>query len=217
MICFHHYLGRPPPNSTQYLVTPDRRYIEVELTIGSTRWREISQDECRRRTKHYLDHGGDANRWRKVFDLENSTGLDGGLEVYVGFEPPEPATASATVKKPKRSTELGDDQPTLRLLSVFTNGLADERIKDASNVVANDRLSSNEKLIKIDELISIPATASAQQLGDMLGVSKQAVMKGDWWDKNRKGEKDDVIGKREAQHRKRAKQHQPNRKGDDDD
>jgi hypothetical protein len=101
-------MGRPPPNSTKYLVTPDRRYIEVELTIGSTRWREIGQDECRRRTKHYLDHGGDANRWRKVFGLENSTGLAGDDDTLT-----EPATASATVKKPKRSTERGDGRAKL--------------------------------------------------------------------------------------------------------
>jgi len=164
------------------------------------------------------------------------------LDVYVGFEPhegeptgddaketaefktviddnppPEPAIAPSAEKKPKLSTELGDGQPVLRLLNVFTNGIADERIKTASNALANDRLNSNEKLTKIDELMSIPPTASSQQLGDMLGVSKQAVMKTKWWEENRKGEKDDVIGHREAQHRERAKQNQPNRKGDDDD
>jgi hypothetical protein len=89
-------------------------------------------------------------------------------------------------------------------LRVFTNGLTDDRIQKATQILADDTLSANEKLTKIDALIPFPPTASAEQLGEMLGRSKQAVLKTEWWRENRKGEKADEIGLRRAMHKKRA-------------
>lgn len=67
--------------------------------------------------------------------------------------------------------------PSFALLRVFTNGIVDDRINEAAQVLADETLTANEKLTKIDGLIRFPPTASAEQLGAMLGVSKQAVMK----------------------------------------
>lgn len=92
----------------------------------------------------------------------------------------------------------------LQLMRVFTNGLADDRIEKAARLLADGNLTANEKLTKIDALIPFPATTSAEQLGNMLGVTKQAVWKTDWWIQNRKGEKESEDGRRHEGHRKRA-------------
>lgn len=116
------------------------------------------------------------------------------------------------------------EHPSIAILRVFTNGIADERISNASQVLADDNLTANEKLTKIDSLIRFPPTASAEQLGPMLGVSKQAVMKTEWWRKNRRGELQEEIDKRFEEHEKRREapidRRRVNRKessSDDDD
>jgi hypothetical protein len=53
------------------------------------------------------------------------------------------------------------DAPSLALLRVFTNGIVDERIRQAAQILADDTLTANEKLTRIDELIHFPSTASA--------------------------------------------------------
>ncbi len=128
-----------------------------------------------------------------------------------------PAAPEATPKPPA-------DHPSIAILRVFTNGIADERIAKASQVLADDKLTANEKLTKIDNLIRFPPTASAEQLGQMLGVSKQAVMKTEWWRKNRRGESQEEIDKRFDEHEKRREapidRRRVNRQetsGDDDD
>jgi hypothetical protein len=66
-------------------------------------------------------------------------------------------------------------------------------------------------------LIAIPPTASAEQLGEMLGVTKQAVLKTPWWIQNRKGEKETEVGRRREWHRKRAKSYEAPGLGNDDE
>ncbi len=105
-----------------------------------------------------------------------------------------------TTKEPTTPTTAN---PSVAILRVFTNGIADDRIAKAAQVVADDKLTANEKLTKIDTLIRFPPTASAEQLGQMLGVSKQAVMKTEWWRKNRRGESQEEIDKRFEEHEKR--------------
>jgi hypothetical protein len=94
--------------------------------------------------------------------------------------------------------------------------MADERIAQATVIVQDGMMTVNEKLTKIDELMPLPATASADQLGGMLGVTKQAVLKSEWWTQNRKGEKADEVGRRRTEHRKRAKLHEQQPDGDDE-
>jgi hypothetical protein len=72
-------------------------------------------------------------------------------------------------------------------------------------------LTVHEKLMQIDAVLPFPATASAEQLGVLLGVSKQAVLKSKWWSENRKGEKASEVGRRRDVHRERAKEYERDR------
>jgi hypothetical protein len=109
------------------------------------------------------------------------------------------------------------DTASIALLRLFTNGLANDQFAKAIDLLSNEKLNSNEKLTKIDALIPFPPTASAEQLGNLLRVSKQAVLKTDWWKRHRKGEKDNEIGRRWTKHRRRAKDYESSGSEDDDD
>ena len=76
-------------------------------------------------------------------------------------------------------------------------------------------LPANDKLTLIDELLPLPATASAEQLGALRGVSKQSVLKSDWWKQHRKGEKASEVGRRREVHRQRAKHLDPDQLDDE--
>jgi hypothetical protein len=123
----------------------------------------------------------------------------------------EPGTGQQLIAV--KSTGLPAEQPPapkpsdhafIRLIGLLTNGIADDRIESATQVLVDDKLTADDKLTKIDGLIRFPATASAEQLGAMLGVTKQAVLKTDWWIRNRKGQKEAEIGRRRAQHQRRT-------------
>jgi hypothetical protein len=110
-----------------------------------------------------------------------------------------PAGATATLAGEKPAGDA-----FLRLLTVYTDGQADDRLKKAAALVEDDQLTVGEKLEKIDALVPFPPTASARQLGDLLRRKKQAVLKTNWWKRNRKGEKASEVGRRRARHRERA-------------
>jgi hypothetical protein len=124
--------------------------------------------------------------------------------------------ASAVMQVEATPATAPGSNASLALMRVYTNGIADDRIEKATRLLADDKLTANEKLTKIDALIPFPATASAEQLGEMLGVTKQAVLKTDWWIQHRKGEKEDEIGRRRERHRKRAKRYEAPGQNDDD-
>lgn len=124
-----------------------------------------------------------------------------------------PAEGNPAPESPEQQSR---GQGTRKLLSIFTNGLADERFARAESLLQNSTLSVNEKLSKIDGLMPLPATASAKQLGKLLGVTKQAVMKSEWWKIHRKGEKSSEIGRRHESHRARAEAREPERNKADD-
>lgn len=99
----------------------------------------------------------------------------------------------------------GQSEPVAALLRLFTNGVADDRIQQAAQIVASTQLSVGEKLEAIHRLLPIPPTASAQDIASALGVSKQAILKTEWWIQNRKSEKENEVGRRRNWHRERAK------------
>lgn len=111
-------------------------------------------------------------------------------------EAPTVPAAVPTIQPTEAPTVPAADQSIGALLTLFTNGLANERIEEAAQIVRDDKLSVHEKLTKINVLIRFPATASAEQLGDLFGVTKQAVLKTAWWIENRQGEKQNEIGRR---------------------
>jgi putative ubiquitin-RnfH superfamily antitoxin RatB of RatAB toxin-antitoxin module len=100
------------------------------------------------------------------------------------------------------------------LLSLYTNGISDDRIQEAARVLADDNLTVNEKLTRIHELMPIPSNASAEQLGKTLRVSKTAIIKTEWWQQNRKGEKENEIARREEIHYRRSRSYEALRQDD---
>jgi hypothetical protein len=142
----------------------------------------------------------------------------GSMGARAGDEPEKQSDPAPAVMQTEATpaTVLGSNA-SLALLRVFTNGIVDDRIEKATRLLADDKLTANEKLTKIDALFPFPATASAEQLGEMLGVRKQAVLKTDWWIQNRKGEKESEVGRRREGHRKRAKSYEAPGQDDQDD
>lgn len=113
---------------------------------------------------------------------------------------------------PAPNPEQQCESTTLRkLLVVFTNGLSEERIRKAAFALDDNKLTANDKLTTIHSLLPFPATASTAQLGEMLGVTKQAVHNTKWWTDNRKGQKSEEINRRQALHRQRAESFEPDR------
>lgn len=117
---------------------------------------------------------------------------------------------SETGKSANEGAGTIDHQAALQmLLRVFTNGVMDEKIDRAASVLQDTTLTADEKLTKIDGMIPFPPTVSAATLGRLVGVTKQAVMKEAWWTNNRKGEKENAIGRRRAKHCERSEQQEP--------
>ena len=96
-----------------------------------------------------------------------------------------------------------------RILSLYSDGVSDARLRGATEVVLNNGLGTQEKLAKIDELIRIPPSASAERLGEVFGVSKQAVLKTEWWRTNRRGEKASEIGRRHQKYKDQKEDYDP--------
>jgi hypothetical protein len=115
-------------------------------------------------------------------DMESK--FPGEAEDWFGAADPSAVPVQRETTDPTKQSD-----PKFALLRIFTNGIVDEKIILATQLLENETLNTNEKLIKINNLIRFPSTASLQQLGDLLGVSKQAVIKTAWWIENRKGEK----------------------------
>lgn len=87
--------------------------------------------------------------------------------------------------------------------------LRSERILRAERVLTDPKIHKKDKLSKLDEILKLPATASAQQLADMIGCSKTLVINSPWWQANRSGLADETVHKREISHRDRAKTSEP--------
>jgi len=138
-------------------------------------------------------------------------------ELMDGIVPLASLLQSASPEPPALPPSENEARPAvLALLRVFTNGIVDERIQQAAQILADDTLTANDKLTRIDELIHFPPTASAEQLGAMLGVTKQAVMKTAWWCKNRRGMTDEEIERRQSRLKDHGRKYERPRSDEDD-
>lgn len=108
------------------------------------------------------------------------------------------------------------DEVTQRLLAVYTNNVSDEKFRQVIGIVQDTELTVSHKLTKINKLMSIPASASAQSLADFLDVSKTAVLRSEWWEQNRKGEKQSEIGTRQDRLLDRGKSYEHIRNEDEE-
>lgn len=158
--------------------------------------------------------------WKLVLARAGITFVDWGTVRDIEPELPVPTNEQMQMKSTSRGDVIVEEnalatiQLQRALLRVYSNGIFDENIMQATLLLADDTLTVNDKLTKIDALIPFPANAFAEQLGEMLGKTKQAVLKTDWWIQKRKGEKDSEVGKRRDLHRKRAKSYEANDQND---
>ncbi len=137
-----------------------------------------------------------------------------------GGEPVEATSDTSTPTKPKRSTERGEgrEQSAARgLLSIYTNGLSDDRFEQAAIVLLSVELTLDQKLWKIDAAMPIPSNVSAAKLGKALGKSKTAIQNTSWYIQNRKGERENEIGRRREKHRERGTQPESDFVSDDEE
>jgi hypothetical protein len=104
------------------------------------------------------------------------------------------------------SDSLEEAESYTALLRIYTNGLSDDRFAAARQVIKDERLSVNDKLCKLNELLPIPSTTSAAVLAKAFGVSKHAVIKTAWWAEHRSGEGAAKVEQRRAIHHDRAAQ-----------
>jgi hypothetical protein len=125
------------------------------------------------------------------------------------IDPPFAAGAPRSGNQKRVKKGEAREKHIAAILRVLTNGVSDDRIKMAAEVLLNVQLSMNETLTKIDALIPFPPTASAEQLAKMLGVTKQAVLKTGWWTRHRRGKKEENVGRRREAHRARAAEFKP--------
>lgn len=130
----------------------------------------------------------------------------GGRSTEQGECPVEPI--AATVLTDDKSTERGDHQASMRLMNIYTNGLAGQRLDGAVNILEDEKLTVDEKLWKIEAFMPIPPTVSGAKLGEALGVSKAAVQKTTWYIENRKGRMEDEVARRHEQHTRRGQQYE---------
>ncbi|MFO0877410.1 MAG: hypothetical protein U0840_08550 [Gemmataceae bacterium] len=108
-----------------------------------------------------------------------------------------------------------EQKALLAYLKLYTNGIAKERIQSAFHILTDDSLSANEKLTRMDNKCPFPIYSSAEQLGALLGVTKQAVLKTEWWRLTFKDRKQIAISRRKERHAERAKGYEST--SDDDD
>lgn len=117
-------------------------------------------------------------------------------EAFVGILPaPAPWTAQAG---PTPGPAVG------RLLAVYGGGVADERIAQAARIVDDPSLTVSERLEKIDDILPVPPSVPAAQLGQLLGVSKTAILKSTWWVRHRRRERQAEVERRKEIRRRGA-------------
>jgi len=151
----------------------------------------------------------EVNTANEELTLRRALTKDAEAHAKVGHVESSPSLPTDTPAVDSNDSSVSrNQQATLNLLSVYTKGMSDERILNALDVRFST-LNTHEKLTEIDKLLRLPATASAESLGTMLGVSKQAVLKTNWWQQNRSGEKQNEIGKRHGRHRSRGENSEP--------
>jgi hypothetical protein len=97
------------------------------------------------------------------------------------------------------------DHVVSRILSVYTRKCSDQRLQEIVRILNNPNLTIDGKLWEIDKVLPIPATASSQVLADLLGVSKPAILKTDWWQKNRGRQKERDCAAREERLKEKGK------------
>lgn len=117
-------------------------------------------------------------------------------------EPSPPETQAASEVEFKEKEVLFSN-----LLRIYAGKVSDQKFQTMLKVLASDRSTAGEKLEKIDSILPVPPAASAEALGQLLGVTAAAVIQTPWWKKNRKGKKDEETVGRLNRLRKKGEYH----------
>lgn len=192
---FHTFATKPWPRDLAKLVLAKAQ--EADPVFNVERFEAAIEMELKRADEKLL-------LMRHVLAKRAAGSPPASREESTADRPPSPPTSEASGPATGR-----EEQATVALLSVYTNGIADEKIQKAQGILRSASLTTNAKLTEIDELLRLPPTASAEALGAMCGVSRQAIWKTKWWQENRAGEKESEIGRRKARHADRAKRMEP--------
>jgi hypothetical protein len=121
-----------------------------------------------------------------------------------GGDVPRPTAAP----QPQANSEeaVNVDQNAWRAtISIYSGGVADDRLRQVAAIVAQRELSVAERLQKIDDVLPIPASASLKDLAELFGVSREAVRTTPWWQKSRAGERELKTHQRRQRLQQRAK------------
>jgi len=129
---------------------------------------------------------------------------DAALDELVKRLPAVPPAAKEGEPPGSVSNQPTSQDSLARLLTLYTGNVADDRIKQAADVLAGGG-TVNDKLEALDKAMKIPATASARNLAEALEVSHRAVMNTAWWKRNRAGRQAEIIAEREGRMTERGK------------
>ncbi len=204
------------PDEEDHLEDPGwiwgRRVAESERILRS--WSDVERFLTKCEAAGFAFDAAGVNRWLAIVcdthGKRPSEVADWSLSQFCDLAGSN-SEASRTVARVGEAADVEDvsgGEAMRRLLSVFTGGMADEKFQRAAAILQDGNLSANDKLTKIDAAIPLPATASTQDLGDLIGVTKQCIAQTEWWKEHRKGEKADEVGRRRDVHTQRAKQYE---------
>lgn len=197
-----------------------RKFHYERVLDGSDSNRRIAADCC---DIHFAPEVGDGSELAEQIH-----------EVECGFVPFSANKlvqhAEQLIKSIEDPTKGADDRGSVptseskvpafaHLLGVYSKGVSDERFQEVRDILDNHNLTVSQKLTAIHQRLPIPPTASANDLAEMLGKSKQAVAQSSWWKSIRSGSNEELIERRHYVHRNRGKlaqDHELHKDGPDD-
>ena len=143
---------------------------------------------------------------RSAFDKLSQTEPQQTPAATDGDVPRPTAAPQPQANSGESSTAAAVDQKAWRAtISIYSGGVADDRLRQVAAIVAQRELSVAERLQKIDDVLPIPASASLKDLAELFGVSREAVRTTPWWQKSRAGERKLKTHQRRQRLQQRAK------------
>jgi hypothetical protein len=90
-------------------------------------------------------------------------------------------------------------------VTAYTDGVPPAKIQKIDKIINDRTKSADQRLLEWDEIVTIPATASARILGQLLGVTPQRIAQTKWWEANRKGMRKEEAVRRRDKHQEMAR------------
>jgi hypothetical protein len=138
-------------------------------------------------------------------DLAEDREASHGLETGGSSGEPDAPQLQMTQEDPQLIAATANAGVRAQLLSIFTNGMSDQRFEQAVKVAADESKTVNDRLTEIDERTPFPPTASARDLAKLLRCTHPAIIALPWWQEHRAGNDKKKQREREIAHKARAK------------